>query len=77
MLKPCTNLNCHSPFQDARYGKGMRQHTVGTKHHERRCTVCGLKTLINMPQAMKEEKAKVKAKGKPVKEEKKNGRGRR
>lgn len=35
-VKPCT---CKSPFQDKRYGVGMRLHRVGKKGDER-CTVC-------------------------------------
>jgi len=33
---------CVSPFQDARYGQGMRLHTESGKYPGRyRCTVCG------------------------------------
>ncbi len=34
---------CRHEFQDARYGIGMRQHTIGksTKTPPYRCTVCG------------------------------------
>jgi hypothetical protein len=37
MIKACT---CNNPFQDARYGKGMRVHTTDKKNEEH-CTVCG------------------------------------
>ena len=42
MVKPC---NCSHAFQDAKYGKGMRVHTVGqgakSERKKTTCTVCG------------------------------------
>ncbi len=35
-IKPC---NCIHDYQDEKYGKGNRLHTVGTKKET--CTVCG------------------------------------
>lgn len=33
--------SCEHKFQDSRYGKGNRLHTIGTKSNS--CTVCGTK----------------------------------
>ena len=40
IIKPCT---CKSEFQDKRYGRGMRLHTVATSPNaipKERCTIC-------------------------------------
>jgi len=37
VIRPCT---CKYPFQDAKYGKGMRVHTV-CAGEKITCTVCG------------------------------------
>lgn len=38
--KPC---DCKSEYQDSKYGKGVRIHTVGKEGKSFICTVCGKK----------------------------------
>ena len=38
-IKKCS---CTSPYQDQRYGKGMRVHTQGVTKKDWRCTVCSV-----------------------------------
>jgi len=37
---------CTFDFQDQKYGKQKRLHTVSKKHEQARCTVCGSKKKL-------------------------------
>jgi hypothetical protein len=43
------HVTCVSAFQDAKYGKGKRLHTVNGKDGRTRCTVCGFGNGVIRP----------------------------